>query len=78
MRFSIITPAYNMAQYISETIESVLSQEGNFDIEYIIMDGESTDETLDIIKRYEQRSKTGDKRKVIARFNLKLLKNKLY
>ena len=60
MRFSIITPAYNMAQYISETIESVLSQEGNFDIEYIIMDGESTDETLDIIKRYEQALNSGD------------------
>lgn len=54
MKFSIITPVYNGGKYIAETIGSVLSQEGNFEIEYIIQDGGSSDETLNIIKRYEK------------------------
>ena len=54
MKFSIITPVYNGDKYIAETIESILSQKGNFEIEYIIQDGGSTDGTLDIIKRYEK------------------------
>ena len=54
MKFSIITPVYNGEKYIAETIESVLSQKGDFEIEYIIQDGGSTDGTLDIIRRYEK------------------------
>ena len=46
MKFSIITPVYNGEKYITETIESVLSQEGDFEIEYIIQDGGSTDQTI--------------------------------
>lgn len=53
MKFSIVTPVYNGAKHISETIESVLAQEGGFEIEYILVDGESTDDTLSIIKKYE-------------------------
>jgi len=52
MKFSIVTPVYNGEKYISETIESVLSQKGDFEIEYIVVDGKSTDGTLEIIKRY--------------------------
>jgi len=52
MKFSIITPAYNSEKYIKETIESVISQSGSFDIEYIVVDGLSTDGTADIIKYY--------------------------
>lgn len=54
MKFSIITPSYNCGLYITETIESVLSQAGNFEIEYIIMDGGSNDNSIDVIKKYEQ------------------------
>ena len=48
MKFSIITPAYNMERWISKTIKSVLTQEGDFEIEYILADGGSTDNTVKI------------------------------
>jgi glycosyltransferase involved in cell wall biosynthesis len=52
--FSIVTPSFNQGQFISETIESVVSQKGKFYIDYVIMDGGSTDDTLEVIKKYEQ------------------------
>lgn len=59
MKFSIITPVYNGEKYITETIESVLSQEGNFEIEYILQDGGSKDRTMEIIKKYDSLLKQG-------------------
>lgn len=50
--FSIATPCWNSVSTIERTIKSILSQ-GFKDYEYIIIDGESTDGTLDIIKKYE-------------------------
>lgn len=55
MKVSIITVAYNSAETISHTIESVLSQTYH-DIDYWIIDGLSKDNTIDIIKKYEQQS----------------------
>ncbi|MCK5021964.1 MAG: glycosyltransferase [Candidatus Pacebacteria bacterium] len=55
MKFSIITPTYNSEKYLTETIESVLSQKGDFEIEYIIIDGGSTDKTIEIIKKYSEK-----------------------
>lgn len=54
MKVSIITACFNSAATIRDTIESVLSQ-GHPDIEYIIIDGKSTDGTLDIINEYSSR-----------------------
>jgi len=51
MKVNIITTTYNAEKYISETLESVLSQDF-FDFEYIIIDDCSTDRTLSVIKEY--------------------------
>ncbi len=54
MKISIITSVYNCKDTIREAIESVLSQSYE-DIEYIIIDGGSTDGTIEIIKEYENK-----------------------
>ncbi len=51
-KISIVTPSFNSEKYIEETIKSVVNQ-GYENYEYIIMDGGSTDGTVEIIRKYD-------------------------
>ena len=53
---SIVTPCYNMARYVEETVQSVLDQDYP-NIEYIIQDAGSTDGTVEILKKYEEKAR---------------------
>ena len=57
MKISIITVSYNSVDTIEDTIKSVISQDYS-DVEYIIVDGASTDGTLGVINRYKENIKT--------------------
>lgn len=53
MKFTIVTPSYNNAQNILQSIRSVYTQVGEFEIEHIVVDGASTDRSVDILKKHE-------------------------
>lgn len=58
LTFTIVTPTRNSETYLCSTIESILSQTGYFFIDYIVVDGNSTDSTIKILNDYQTRLKS--------------------
>lgn len=54
-RISLVTPSFNQAPFIRRTIDSILDQRGDFELEYRVLDGGSTDGTMDILRSYGSR-----------------------
>jgi hypothetical protein len=58
--FTVITPVLNGDAFIATTIESILSQQGDFFIDYLIKDAGSTDQTISIALEYQERVRAGE------------------
>jgi glycosyltransferase involved in cell wall biosynthesis len=57
MNITVITPSYNQGHFIGQTIESVISQQFNGILEYLVIDGGSADSTLEILHWHRDRLK---------------------
>ncbi len=55
LRISIVTPSFNQVRFIGRAIDSVLGQQGPFDLEYRVVDGASSDGTVDLLRGYGDR-----------------------
>ena len=53
MKLSIVTPSFNGRRFLEETSRSILSQQGDFDLEWVVVDGGSTDGTLDLLRTFD-------------------------
>jgi len=54
MKISIVTPSYNRSTFLEETIKSIVYQKGDFELEYIIQDGDSDSEVLKILEKWNK------------------------
>lgn len=75
---SVVTPSYNQGQFIEDTIKSVLIQKGDFYIDFIIQDGGSTDNSVNVIKKYEQLLKKNCRTRKIDGLTYYIRKNKSF
>ena len=52
MKLSIVTPSHNAVRFLDRTARSILSQTGDFELQWVVVDGGSTDGTREIVERY--------------------------
>lgn len=71
LKFGIVTPSYNQGSFIAHTISSVLSQRGNFSVDYVIQDGGSTDSTVNYVNQVLHSSSTSSE---FNRINARLVR----
>lgn len=57
---SIVTPSYNQGEFIERTLKSVIEQPGDYFIDYIVMDGKSTDQTVPILESCKKEIASGN------------------
>jgi glycosyltransferase involved in cell wall biosynthesis len=55
VKISIVTPSLDQARFLERAVASVLSQRGDFELEYLVMDGGSTDGSAEILRRHADR-----------------------
>ncbi len=55
MKFSVVTPSFNQAEFIERTLASVHRQTGDFELEHFVIDGGSTDGTVDLLRRWDDK-----------------------
>jgi glycosyltransferase involved in cell wall biosynthesis len=53
MQVALVTPSFNRASTLTATLQSVAAQTGDIDLRYVVVDGGSTDATLDILKSHD-------------------------
>lgn len=76
MKISIVTPVLNGESYIQETIHSILGQEGDFEIEYVVADGLSSDGTLEMVRQIFKDVESGNYPIKCKHVSVKLLSQK--
>ncbi len=54
-RFCIVTPSYNQATFLEQTVVSVVSQKGDFELEYVVMDGGSSDGSVELLEQLSKK-----------------------
>jgi glycosyltransferase involved in cell wall biosynthesis len=50
MRICVLTPSFNQRQFLEHTLHSVLSQQGNFEVQHLVFDGQSTDGSIELLQ----------------------------
>lgn len=57
---SIVTPSFQQGHFLAKTLDSVLSQHGDFHLDYMVIDGGSTDGSAEILREYSQKYEAGE------------------